>query len=100
MAPIAFRCNFRVKDAISENVRAGAAGYCEIDPEDYVAAAAKKDPVVKAERNLERVEKLIELFEPFILFNEHDFAADNIEKLSHALVEERAERIWIQRANS
>jgi thioester reductase-like protein len=46
----------------------------------------KKAPLVRAERNLERVEKLIELFEPFILFNEHDFAAENIEKLSHALV--------------
>lgn len=51
----------------------------------------KKTPLVKTERNLERVEKLIELFEPFILFNEHDFAADNIEKLSHALVEEECE---------
>jgi len=48
----------------------------------------KKAPLVKAERNLERVEKLIELFEPFILLNEHDFAADNIEKLSHSLVPE------------
>ncbi|HTC49755.1 MAG TPA: SDR family oxidoreductase [Candidatus Aquilonibacter sp.] len=48
----------------------------------------KKTPLVKTERSLERVEKLIELFEPFILLNEHDFAADNIEKLSHALVEE------------
>jgi thioester reductase-like protein len=52
----------------------------------------KKTPLAKAERNLERVEKLIELFEPFILLNEHDFAADNVEKLSHALVEdERAD---------
>jgi thioester reductase-like protein len=51
----------------------------------------KKTPLVKAERNLERVEKLIELFEPFILFNDHDFAADNIEKLSHALVEDECE---------
>jgi thioester reductase-like protein len=48
----------------------------------------KKTPLAKAERNLERVEKLIELFEPFILNNEHDFIADNIEVLSHALVEE------------
>jgi thioester reductase-like protein len=48
----------------------------------------KKAPLVKAERSLERVEKLIELFEPFILLNEHDFAADNIEKLSYALVPE------------
>jgi thioester reductase-like protein len=51
----------------------------------------KKTPLVKAERNLERLEKLIELFEPFILFNEHDFAADNVEKLSHALVEDEKE---------
>ena len=52
----------------------------------------KKTPLAKAERNLERVEKLIELFEPFILLNEHDFAADNVEKLSHALNEdERAD---------
>lgn len=48
----------------------------------------KKAPLVKAERNLERLEKLIELFEPFILLNEHDFAAENIEKLSLALVPE------------
>lgn len=46
----------------------------------------KKAPLVKAERNLERLEKLIELFEPFILLNEHDFIAENIERLSYALV--------------
>jgi long-chain acyl-CoA synthetase len=46
----------------------------------------KRAPLVKTERNLERVEKLIELFEPFILLNEHDFTAENIEKLSYALV--------------
>jgi long-chain acyl-CoA synthetase len=45
-----------------------------------------KKPLAKAERGLERVEKLVELFEPFILHNEHDFVADNVEKLSHALV--------------
>ena len=48
----------------------------------------KRAPLVKAERNLERLEKLIELFEPFILLNEHDFTAENIEKLSFALVSE------------
>lgn len=48
----------------------------------------KKAPLVKTERNLERLEKLIELFEPFILLNEHDFTAENIEKLSHALAPE------------
>jgi thioester reductase-like protein len=52
----------------------------------------KKTPLAKTERSLERVEKLIELFEPFILLNQHDFAADNIEKLSHALVAEERER--------
>jgi len=51
----------------------------------------KKTPLAKTERNLERLEKLIELFEPFILFNEHDFAADNVEKLSQALVEDERE---------
>ena len=42
-------------------------------------------PLVRTERGLERVEKLIELFEPFILHNEHDFEAENVEKLSRAL---------------
>ena len=46
----------------------------------------KARPLAKAERNLEKVGKLIELFEPFILHNEHDFVADNVEKLSSALV--------------
>ncbi|HEX3321216.1 MAG TPA: SDR family oxidoreductase [Terriglobales bacterium] len=46
----------------------------------------KRTPLAKTERSLERVEKLIALFEPFILHNEHDFVADNIEKLSYALV--------------
>jgi len=51
----------------------------------------RKAPLARAERNLEKVEKLIELFEPFILLNEHDFVAENVEKLAHALVpEERA----------
>jgi hypothetical protein len=51
----------------------------------------KTVPLAKAERSLERVEKLVGLFEPFILHNEHDFVADNVEKLAHRLVpEERA----------
>ena len=50
-----------------------------------------KKPLAKTERNLERVEKLIQLFEPFILDNEHDFVADNVEKLSQALVPEERE---------
>jgi hypothetical protein len=51
----------------------------------------RKPPLAKAERSLERVEKLIQLFEPFILLNEHDFVADNVEKLSYALVPEEKE---------
>jgi thioester reductase-like protein len=52
----------------------------------------KKTLLAKTERNLERLEKLIELFEPFILHNEHDFAAENIEKLAQALLpEEKAQ---------
>jgi thioester reductase-like protein len=51
----------------------------------------KKAPLAKTERNLERVEKLIELFEPFILLNEHDFVAANVEKLDHALVPDERE---------
>ena len=48
----------------------------------------RKTPLARAERNLEKVGKLVQLFEPFILHNEHDFVADNIEKLSYALVPE------------
>jgi len=51
-----------------------------------------KAPLARAERSLERVEKLIELFEPFILLNEHDFVAENVEKLSYALVPEEREQ--------
>jgi long-chain acyl-CoA synthetase len=50
-----------------------------------------KKPLAKTERNLERVEKLVGLFEPFILHNEHDFVADNVEKLSQALTPEEKE---------
>ena len=53
--------------------------------------SAMKKPLAKTERNLERVEKLVGLFEPFILHNEHDFVADNIEKLSQALTPEERE---------
>jgi long-chain acyl-CoA synthetase len=52
----------------------------------------KKAPLAKADRNLEKVEKLIELFEPFILQNEHDFVAENVEKLSQALVPEERDQ--------
>ena len=44
-------------------------------------------PLTKRERELERVIKLIALFEPFILHNDHTFEAMNIEKLSAMLPE-------------
>jgi fatty acyl-CoA reductase len=57
------------------------------------AAAAlqfRRPPLAKAERDLERVEKLIELYEPFILHNEQVFECDNVQLLSALLpAEER-----------
>jgi thioester reductase-like protein len=51
----------------------------------------KKPPLAKAERELSRAEKLIELYEPFILHNEHVFECENVRLLSAALPEkERA----------
>lgn len=41
--------------------------------------------LVRKERDLERVEKLIELYEPFILHNEYVFEAENVELLSALL---------------
>ncbi len=55
------------------------------------ALQMKKPPLARAERDLARVEKLIELYEPFILHNEQVFEAQNVQLLSAALPpEERA----------
>jgi long-chain acyl-CoA synthetase len=51
----------------------------------------KKPPLAKAERDLSRAEKLIELYEPFILHNEHVFECENARLLSAALVEDERE---------
>jgi long-chain acyl-CoA synthetase len=45
-------------------------------------------PLARTERGLDRVEKLIELYEPFILHNEYVFEADNVELLAEALPRE------------
>jgi len=45
----------------------------------------KKPPLARAERDLNRAEKLIELYEPFILHNEHVFECENARLLSAAL---------------
>jgi long-chain acyl-CoA synthetase len=51
----------------------------------------KRPPLVQIERGLDRVEKLIELYEPFILHNEQVFEAENVEMLSEALSDEERE---------
>ncbi|MGB2627256.1 MAG: SDR family oxidoreductase [Candidatus Acidiferrum sp.] len=50
-----------------------------------------KPPLAKAERDLSRAEKLIELYEPFILHNEHVFECENARLLSSALSPEEQE---------
>jgi len=50
-----------------------------------------QSPLVRKERDLERVEKLIELYEPFILYNELVFEAENVQLLSQALPAEEKE---------
>jgi long-chain acyl-CoA synthetase len=56
-----------------------------------VSLHMKKAPLAKTERDLIRAEKLIELYEPFILHNEHVFECENARFLSASLApEERA----------
>jgi len=51
----------------------------------------KKLPLARQERDLARIEKLIQLYEPFILYNEQIFESDNVQLLSDSLPEsERA----------
>jgi hypothetical protein len=52
------------------------------------ALQIKRPPLARQERDLVRVEKLIELYEPFILHNEQVFQADNVQLLSAALPED------------
>jgi len=50
-----------------------------------IALKMKKPPLARAERDLNRAEKLIELYEPFILHNDHVFECENTRMLSAAL---------------
>ncbi len=50
-----------------------------------------RSPLVRRERDLDKVEKLIELYEPFILHNEYIFEAKNVELLSATLPPEESE---------
>lgn len=49
------------------------------------------DRLARKQRALERVQKVIELYEPFILDNEYFFAADHIKVLARALPEDEVE---------
>lgn len=56
-----------------------------------VTLRMKKAPLAKQERDLLRAEKLIELYEPFILHNQHVFECENARLLSAMLsTEERS----------
>jgi long-chain acyl-CoA synthetase len=57
-----------------------------------------RSPLVRRERDLDKVEKLIELYEPFILHNEYVFEARNVELLSAALPPEERD-IFVYDAN-
>jgi Male sterility protein/haloacid dehalogenase-like hydrolase len=60
---------------------------------------ASKPPLARQERELEKVVKLISLFEPFILHNDHVFEAANVERLSAALPpDEQADFAYDSRA--
>jgi thioester reductase-like protein len=50
-----------------------------------VSMHMRKPPLARAERDLIRAEKLIELYEPFILHNEHVFECENARLLSAML---------------
>jgi thioester reductase-like protein len=52
------------------------------------ALQMKKPPLARQERDLARVEKLIELYEPFILHNEQVFESENVQLLSAAIPED------------
>ncbi|MGH9713910.1 MAG: SDR family oxidoreductase [Candidatus Acidiferrales bacterium] len=49
---------------------------------------SNRPPLARRERELEKVIKLISLFEPFILLNDHVFEAAHVEQLSAALPQE------------
>jgi thioester reductase-like protein len=70
------RLSIPMQKAVVSRINRAAAGWM------------KKPPLAKTERELIRAEKLIELYEPFILHNEHVFESENARLLSAALPEE------------
>jgi thioester reductase-like protein len=57
-----------------------------LDPLPFV-----RTPLARRERDLERTIRMVQLFEPFILHNDHVFEARNIEELSAAIPAEERE---------
>ena len=57
-----------------------------------VSLRMKKPPLARQERDLIRAEKLIELYEPFILHNEHVFECENARLLSASLSPDEREK--------
>jgi thioester reductase-like protein len=55
------------------------------------ALQMKRPPLARQERDLARVEKLIELYEPFILHNEQVFESENVQLLSSAIPRDERE---------
>jgi long-chain acyl-CoA synthetase len=51
-----------------------------------------RPPLARAERLLQRVKELVDLYEPFLLDNEPVFEATNVEKLAAAVPPEERER--------
>lgn len=58
-----------------------------------------RSPLVRRERDLDRVEKLIELYEPFILHNVYVFEAENVEYLTRQLPPDEAARFGYDAAS-
>ena len=54
--------------------------------------AFKGEPLARQQRALDKVQKVIDLYEPFILDNEYFFAADHIKALAQALPDEEVDR--------
>ena len=52
------------------------------------------EPLARQQRALERVQKVIDLYEPFILDNEYFFAADHIKALAQSLPDDEVERFF------
>ena len=58
-----------------------------------------RSPLIRRQRDLDKVTKLVELYEPFILHNEYVFEARNVEVLSALLPEEERQTFGYDASN-